>query len=402
MDKKYDIVVWGASGFTGRLVCEYLFKNYTKKNSTLKWAIAGRNINKLEGIRKEYANDTIPIIVADSNDIDSLIELTKSTKVVCTTVGPYAKYGTKLVKACIENKSHYCDLAGEVQWIHKMIEENHESAKTNKVKIVNCCGFDSIPSDMGVYFIHKELKKINQSIKSIDMRVAGVKGGISGGTYASLNNVIKESYENENIYKILSNPYSLNPYGYQKGEDRKDLRKVIYDKVSKKWISPFIMASINTKIVRRSNAISGFLYGKDFRYSEATTAGKGIKGKVRGYLNSFPLIFVAAKPKSILKKIANKILPKPGQGPSKKERENGYYNLKFYIKTNDNKEMTARVIGDMDPGYGSTSKMLAESAICLAKDELKDSYGVLTPSTSMGESLLTRLNENAGLNFKLE
>ena len=162
------------------------------------------------------------------------------------------------------------------------------------------------------------------------------------------------------------------------------------------------MASINTKIVRRSNAISGFLYGKDFRYSEATTAGKGIKGKVRGYLNSLPLIFVAAKPKSILKKIANKILPKPGQGPSKKERENGYYNLKFYIKTNDNKEMTARVIGDMDPGYGSTSKMLAESAICLAKDELKDSYGVLTPSTSMGESLLTRLKENAGLNFKLE
>ena len=203
MDKKYDIVVWGASGFTGRLVCEYLFKNYTKKNSTLKWAIAGRNINKLEGIRKEYANDTIPIIVADSNDIDSLNKLTKSTKVVCTTVGPYAKYGTKLVKACIDNKSHYCDLAGEVQWIHKMIKENHESAKTNKVKIVNCCGFDSVPSDMGVYFIHKELKKINQSIKSIDMRVAGVKGGISGGTYASLNNVIKESYENENIYKIL-------------------------------------------------------------------------------------------------------------------------------------------------------------------------------------------------------
>jgi short subunit dehydrogenase-like uncharacterized protein len=322
--------------------------------------------------------------------------------VVCTTVGPYAKYGSKLVQACIENKSHYCDLAGEVQWIHKMIQENHESAKTNKVKIVNCCGFDSIPSDMGVYFIHKELKKIKQSIKSIDMRVAGVKGGISGGTYASLNNVIKESCEDKEIYKILSNPYSLNPNGYQQGNDRKDLRKVIYDKVSKKWISPFIMASINTKIVRRSNAISGFLYGEEFRYSEATTAGKGIKGKVRGYLNSFPLIFVAAKPKSILKKIANKILPKPGHGPSKKDRENGYYNLKFYIKTNDNKEIIARVIGDMDPGYGSTSKMLAESAICLAKDDLNESYGVLTPSTSMGESLLKRLKENAGLSFKLE
>ena len=402
MNKTYDIVVWGASGFTGRLVCEYLFKNYTLKGKDLKWAIAGRNFVKLEGIRKKFANDTIPIITANINDIDSLNELTKSTKVVCTTVGPYAKYGSKLVQACIENKSHYCDLAGEVQWIHKMIQENHESAKTNKVKIVNCCGFDSIPSDMGVYFVYKELKKIKQSIKSIDMRVAGVRGGISGGTYASLNNVIKESYEDKEIYKILSNPYSLNPNEYQQGKDRKDLRKVIYDKVSKKWISPFIMASINTKIVRRSNAISGFLYGEEFRYSEATTAGKGIKGKVRGYLNSFPLIFVAAKPKSILKKIANKILPKPGHGPSKKDRESGYYNLKFYIKTNDNKEIIARVIGDMDPGYGSTSKMLAESAICLAKDDLKECYGVLTPSTSMGESLLKRLKENAGLSFKLE
>jgi short subunit dehydrogenase-like uncharacterized protein len=402
MSKTYDIVVWGASGFTGRLVCEYLFKNYTLKSRDLKWAIAGRNFVKLEEIRRKNANDTIPIIIANSNDMDSLNELTKSTKVVCTTVGPYAKYGSKLVQACIGNKSHYCDLAGEVQWIHKMIQENHESAKTNKVKIVNCCGFDSIPSDMGVYFIHKELKKIKQSIKSIDMRVAGVKGGISGGTYASLNNVIKESYEDKEIHKILSNPYSLNPNEYQQGKDRKDLRKVIYDKVSKKWISPFIMASINTKIVRRSNAISGFLYGEYFRYSEATTAGKGIKGKVRGYLNSFPLIFVAAKPKSILKKIANKILPKPGHGPSKKDRENGYYNLKFYIKTNDNKEIIARVIGDMDPGYGSTSKMLAESAICLAKDDLNESYGVLTPSTSMGESLLKRLKENAGLSFKLE
>jgi len=402
MDKKYDVVVWGASGFTGRLVCEYLFKNYTLKGRDLNWAIGGRNFNKLERIRTDFLNDSIPIIIADSDDIDSLNELTKSTKVVCTTVGPYAKYGSKLVQACIENKSHYCDLAGEVQWINKMIQENHESAKTNKVKIVNSCGFDSIPSDMGVFFIHKELKNKNQSIKSIDMRVAGIKGGISGGTYASLNNVIKESYEDKEIFKILSNPYSLNPYGYQDGKDRQDLRKVIYDKVSKKWIGPFIMASINTKIVRRSNAISGFNYGKDFRYSEATTAGKGIKGKIKGYINAFPLIFVAAKPKSILKLVANKILPKPGHGPSKNNRENGYYNLKFYIKTNDNKEMIARVIGDMDPGYGSTSKMLAESAVCLAKDDLKESYGILTPSTAMGELLLNRLQENAGLSFKFE
>ncbi|MDA9357197.1 saccharopine dehydrogenase NADP-binding domain-containing protein [Flavobacteriaceae bacterium] len=402
MNKKYDIVVWGASGFTGRLVCEYIFKNYTTKGSDLRWAMGGRNKVKLKKIREKIADNTIPILIADSNNMVSLNELTKSTKVVCTTVGPYAKYGSKLVESCIENNSHYCDLAGEVQWMHEIINKHHESAKKNKVKIVHTCGFDSIPSDMGVYFINKELNKNNQNAKSIDMRVAGIKGGISGGTYASLSNVIEDSYKDKNIYKILSNPYSLNPKGLQSGEDKKDLMKIVFDKISKNWIGPFVMATINTKVVRRSNALSNFSYGTKFRYSEATLAGKGIKGKIKGYLSAIPLIFVGARPNSILKKIANAILPSPGQGPSKNQREDGYYNLKFYIKTEDNTEKIARVIGDMDPGYGSTSKMLAESAICLAKDNLPEKSGVLTPSTSMGDFLLKRLQDKAGLTFTFE
>ena len=402
MNKKYDVIVWGASGFTGRLVCEYIYQSYTKKGNDLKWAMAGRDLIKLKQIRGKFANNTIPILIADSDDINSLNELTKNTKVICTTVGPYAKYGSKLVKSCIDNKAHYCDLAGEVQWMHDMINKHHDSAQKNEVKIVHTCGFDSIPSDMGVYFINRELKKKNLAVKSIDMRVAGINGGISGGTYASLSNVIEDSYKDKNIYKILSNPYSLNPKGLQTGEDKRDLNRVVFDKISKNWIGPFVMATINTKVVRRSNALSDFSYGTNFRYSEATLAGKGFKGKIKGYLSVIPLIFVAARPNSILKKIANALLPNPGQGPSKTQRENGYYNLKFYIKTENNTEKIARVIGDMDPGYGSTSKMLAESAICLAKDNLPSKNGVLTPSVAMGELLLKRLEENAGLTFKIE
>ena len=234
------------------------------------------------------------------------------------------------------------------------------------------------------------------------MRVAGIKGGISGGTYASLSNVIEESYKDKSIYKILSNPYGLNPVGHQTGKDKKDLMKVVFDKVSRNWIGPFVMASINTKVVRRSNALTNFSYGTNFSYNEATLSGKGFKGKIRGYLGAIPLIFVAAKPNSMLKKIANAILPNPGQGPTKKQRENGYFNLKFFIKTMDDTQMIARVIGDMDPGYGSTSKMLAESAICLAKDNLTNYNGVITPSVAMGDSLLKRLEDNAGLTFTLK
>ena len=402
MNKIYDVVVLGASGFTGKLVCEYIYTNYTQKKIDLKWAIAGRNIKKLESIRREVADKNIPIIIADSHNMESLDNLTKSTNVVCTTVGPYAKYGTKLVESCINNNAHYCDLAGEVQWMHKIINKYHELAKKSKVKIVHTCGFDSIPSDMGVYFINQELKKNNKYAKRISMRVAGVKGKISGGTYASLNNIMRESYNDNSIYKIISNPYSLNPSDKNYGQDKKDITKITYDNISKNWLTPFIMATVNTKVVRRSNALSSYSYGKDLLYDEATITGKGFKGKIMAFLNALPLIFVTAPPKSILKKIANKIMPKPGEGPTKDQRESGYYNLRFYIKNNNDELIIAKVIGDMDPGYGSTSKMLAESAICLAKDNLPKSNGILTPSIAMGNKLLDRLQENAGLTFKFD
>jgi len=395
LDKReFDIIIWGASGFTGRLVAEYLCQNYSPNE--LKWAIAGRNANKLNKIRDQYLNDKIPIIVSDSFDEVSLSKMTKRTKVICTTVGPYAKYGSLLVKSCISSKTHYCDLAGEAQWIRKIIDLHHEEAKDNKVRIVNSCGFDSIPSDLGVYYIHKNISKKNLSIK---MRVTGAKGTYSGGTYASMQNIIKEAFKDREVRKSLTNPYGLNPDGLQDGLDKRDLRSVKYDKRIKSWISPFLMAGINTRIVRRSNALSNFSYGKEFTYDEAVMTGKGLKGRLNGIILSIPLMFLAAKPGSFFNKIFNIISPKPGQGPNKKERESGYFSFRFFVFQETGGKSIFKVTGDRDPGYGSTSKMLAESAVCLAKDKLDDKYGILTPSYAMGDNILNRLVLKAGLTF---
>jgi len=401
-NKELDIVVWGASGFTGKLVAEYLFKKYAPGNS-INWAIAGRNQTKLEKIRSEIADESIPIIIADSQDELSLNEMVQRTKVMCTTVGPYAKYGSKLVAACVKHKTDYCDLTGEVQWMRHMIDQHQETAKANGTKIVHACGFDSIPSDMGVYFMQKSaMAKTGKPAKQIKMRVRAFKGGLSGGTYASLTNVLAEARADKSIYSTLLNPYGLNPKGEDSGPDKPDLQSVIYDKTAKSWIYPFIMAGINTKVVRRSNALSDYLYGKDFRYDEAVLSGDGLKGRVKGISSTLPLALMMLKPDSFIKKMIDKKLPKPGEGPGKAARENGFYNLKFFVMLQDDKIVIGKVTGDMDPGYGSTSKMLAESAICLAKDDLPDTSGVLTPAIAMGDKLLQRLQNNAGLTFELD
>ena len=398
--RKYDLVIWGATSFTGKLVTEYLFNKYG--SSKIKWAIAGRNLDKLKKIRSEVADEKIPMFIADSFDEESLSKFVKKTKVVCSTVGPYSLYGTKLVKLCVENNTNYCDITGEAHWIRNLIDQFHEEAKSKKIKIVNSCGFDSIPSDMGVYFIQNEIKKTYKNYANfIKMRVAGVRGGISGGTYVSINNLLKEAYSNKKIFRVLNNPYGLNPKNKMEGMDKKDLRKIIFDKESNSWIYPFIMAGINTKIVRRSHALTNFQYGKDFRYEEAMMSGKGISGLLKAILAVFPLAMIGLNPNSFLKKIVNSYMPKPGEGPGLEKRKNGFYNLRFYVTIDERRKAFAKVVGDNDPGYGSTSKMLAESALCLAFDKLPENYGVVTPSIAMGKQLLERLRNNAGLNFQI-
>lgn len=401
--REFDVIVWGATGFTGRLVAEYIYQQYGGQD-VVRWAMAGRNASKLEKVRALVADDSIPMITADSQDEASLIAMVKRAKVIATTVGPYGKYGSKLVAACVAHQTHYCDLAGEVPWMRQMIDQHHEAAKANGTKIVHTCGFDSIPSDMGVFYMQKQaMERTGQPAQRIKMRVRAFKGEISGGTYASLSDTLEKAQADKSLYGILINPYSLNPAGEQTGPDKPDLQRVVYDKTAKSWIYPFIMAGINTKVVRRSNALAGYLYGKDFRYDEAVMSGDGIGGRLKAYGNAVPLgLLMLAKPGSMMKGLVDRVLPKPGEGPNAAKREAGFYNLRFFITLHDGSHAIGKVTGDRDPGYGSTSKMLAEAAICLAQDETPDIAGVLTPAVAMGEPLLTRLEANAGLTFSYE
>ena len=398
--KKLDLVIWGATGFTGKLVCEYITNSYNSKD--LNWTIAGRNEEKLLKL-KNRLNIKNSILIGNSNDKYSLEKICGKTKVICSTVGPYALYGTNLIHACVKMKTNYCDITGETQWIRKIIDTFHEKAKKQKIKIVNSCGFDSIPSDMGVYFCQSNYYKENgEYANEINMRVAGSRGGFSGGTYNSLTNVIHEASLNRSVRKILNNPYGLNPINEQSGPDKKDLKSVEYDNEAKSWIAPFVMAGINTKIVRRSNALLNYKYGNSFLYSEAVLVGNGILGKIIGYLSLIPILMVIQKKGSVIKKIVDLFVPKAGEGPSKKQRENGFFSLKFFFGNNRQRYL-AKVTGDMDPGYGSTSKMLAECAICLALDDtLNENYGVITPSVAFEENILERLQNNAGLEFSMK
>lgn len=353
-NRKYDVVVFGATGFTGRLVAEYLLHQYGI-GGELHWAMAGRSMKKLESIRTELGTDAIPLIVADSSDRASLDAMTSQAKVICTTVGPYAKYGSSLVASCIDNNAHYCDLTGEVQWIRRMIDTHHETAEAKGVKIVHCCGFDSIPSDIGVYFLQKEaMKKFGQQCQAIKLRVKGMKGGFSGGTVASLNNVLAEAEEDNTIFEILENPYALAPVGERQGVEQDDAMEAGYDKDLKTYTAPFVMAPINTKIVRRSNALMGYSYGKEFRYDEKMLSGKGITGRIAANVIAKGMNWTMnAGSSSFTKKIMDRFLPDPGEGPNQQERENGFFNLILIGELRDGRKIKAKVKGERDPGYGS-------------------------------------------------
>ncbi len=405
--REFDLIIWGASGFTGRLVAEYLYHNYGV-NQEVKWAMAGRNKEKLEQVRTEVAGNEVPLVLADSHDAASLSAMAQRTKVICTTVGPYGLYGAELVKACVEQNTHYCDLAGEVLFIRDTIDKHHEAAQANGTKIVNCCGFDSIPSDLGVYYTQKVAReKTGSPAQQIDLRVKAFVGKLSGGTYASLKDTMAKAAQDKSLYGTLINPYSLNPQGEQEGPDQRDLNTVAYDKKAKAWMYPFIMAGINTKIVRRSHALAAFPYGKDFGYSEAVMTSDGDEGQAKAMKEAMALAALMGKAPKQEKSTGDKgqnparRMPKPGEGPNKEERDAGYYDMRLYTTLRDGNMMVTKVTGDRDPGYGSTSKMLAECGICLAKDETPQQFGVITPSIAMGDALLDRLEKNAGLTFSV-
>lgn len=404
-DREFDIVVWGATGFTGALVVEYLLKQYGL-NGQIRWAIAGRDLPKLQQLKTrlgESAND-LKTIVADSFDDDSLGHITRNTRAVLTTVGPYAKYGSPLVAACVRDGTHYCDLAGEVQWIRKMVDEHHEQATITGAKIVNCCGFDSVPMDIGVWFLQEAVSsKYGKYCSSVTTLVRAIKGTASGGTIASMLNLIEESRTDREIARIVTHPYCLNPVDERSGPDQRDQRDVRLDESTGYWTAPFVMAGINTRVVRRSHALQGFPFSRDFRYHEAVITGKGTRGRIKAASITFGLgmFMLAASFKFTRKLMQRFILPAPGEGPDRAAREAGYFNLIQIGRLPDGTFVRSVVKGDRDPGYGSTSKMIAECAVCLARDDLSPSGGVLTPATAMARQLHKRLEENAGVTFTL-
>lgn len=404
VESEFDVVLWGATGYVGRLVAEYLLKQYGL-NGELKWAIAGRSEKKLEQLRTSLGDNNIPLIVADSFDPDSLLQMAKRSRVICSTVGPYALYGSELVKACVEQGTDYCDLTAEIQWMRSMIDQHHEAAQKSASRIVHCCGFDAIPSDMGTYYLQREAINLKgEYCEHVKMRVDSFKGGFSGGTIASINNILLEANKNPSVFELLNNPYALNPVGEQTGEDVNDLQSIKCDEDVDAWIMPFLMAPMNTRVVRRSHALNHYPYGKTFRYDEAMISGRGIFGRIKGYLGLLMLgIMMFGKPGSYYRKFMNGLLPKPGEGPTAKQREDGFYKFIAVGKFKNGEKIVAAISGDLDPGYGSTSKMLAECAVCLALDRevTKSVAGVVTPSVAMGDALLKRLQENAEISFSI-
>ena len=384
--KNYDFVVYGATGFTGKLVVEYLVHKYSN-NSQIKWALAGRNLEKLESVAssKNVPNGT-GLLVVDSNDIASIEEMVSKTKCVLTTVGPYQLYGNDVVSACAKSGTDYVDLCGEPGWMHEKIDELTETARETGSRIVFSCGFDSIPFDLGVLFLQNEVtRRYGKPSINVRGRVREMNGEFSGGTAASLGATMAALKEKPELFAVLANPFSLSN-GFI-GPDQPADNKPIFDDKLDTWVAPFFMAPINTKNVHRSNALMNHMYGKDFCYNEMWVMGSGDDGKA------------AADFISSSNPLSN--APKPGEGPSRESRENGNYDILFCGDIND-ESVHVSVAGDMDPGYGSTSKMITESAICLVKECEDLNGGIYTPAPSMGAKLIKRLQDNAGLTFKVE
>ena len=387
--REFDIVVYGASGYTGRLVAEYLSREY-RNDASLKWAMAGRSEEKLKEVARDIgASPSTRLVVADASDPDSLNAMVGRTRCVITTVGPYQLYGEPLVAACAAAGTDYVDLCGEPNWMRSMIDKYEAAARKSGARIVFSCGFDSIPFDLGVWFTQEEAKKeFGAPCAEVKGRVRGMKGKFSGGTAASLKETMKAAFKDPSVIELLKSSFALTP-GFN-GAVQPSMSKPMLDEATGVWLAPFVMAPINTKNVHRSNFLMAWAYGKDFRYSEMMMTGKGEQGEA--------IARAVAADNSLMGEDA----PKPGEGPTKEERETGYYDILFLGETARGEKIRTHCKGDKDPGYGSTSKMIAESAICLVREAKDTKGGVLTPAAAMAAPLLKRLQAHAGLTFGRE
>lgn len=407
-DKSFDIVVFGATSFVGQILCRYLMERYGV-GGEVNWAIAGRSEPKLVTFKADLgpgATD-LPIITADAGDEVSLKAMCDQTRTVVSTVGPYALYGEPLVKVCVNEGVDYCDLTGEVQWISQMIQRYEARAKETGARIVHCCGFDSIPSDLGVFFLQQQAQaQFGEACPTVKMRVRAAKGEFSGGTVASMVNVAREAASNPALRKELANPYSLCPSDFRPARRQHTVKAAEFDDDFGAWTAPFVMGAINTRVVHRSNALQHAAYGKEFGYDEAMLTGKGLKGRAAalGIAVGMGGFLVATTIKPARWALERFVLPKPGEGPSPKAQEEGFFDLRFVGISTNGELIRTKVTGDRDPGYGSTGKMLGEAAMCLAFDidkEARQPGGFWTPASLFGQKAIDRLTANAGLRFEL-
>ena len=387
--REFDVVVYGASGFTGQLVAEYLAERYGT-GGELRWALAGRNAEKIRQAASESGLPAeLPVIAADSADKAALTAMVARTRVVLTAVGPYQLYGSDLLAACAAGGTDYVDLCGETNWMRDMVIAHSAAAEASGARIVFSCGFDSIPFDLGVYYLQRVARERTGSVvKDVKGRVRQMKGHASGGTVASMKATMAAAMKDPSILEQLKNPYCLVP-GYE-GVRQPASHKPTYDEEIGSWAAPFIMAQINMPNVHRSNALLGHAYGEDFTYTEMVLTGPGEKGETVAMSMAEPALTSGDKE------------PQPGEGPSREEQLAGFYDILFQGKSASGELVTVSVGGDRDPGYGSTSRMIAESAVALACDDIATPGGIWTPAAAMGDPLIKRLVDNAGLVFKVE
>lgn len=412
-EREFDLVLWGATGFTGQLVAEYLVGRYDSQELDL--AIAGRNEGKLNSLRDELLDrgdewETLPVLIGDAFNRESLDEIAEQTDVICSTVGPYAVYGTNLVEACIEHGTDYCDLTGEIQWIRRMIDENHEAARENSTRIVHSCGFDSVPSDIGTLMVQEHANdNYGTYCNKVKAFASSSSFSLSGGTMASMVKTFEDAAEDPEVRKILMAPYSLNPPGERDGPDGTMQKGPGYDEDIEKWTAPFMMAIANEKVVRRSNALFDYAWGNDFQYSEAMPVGSGLTGpfKATAISGGFLASNLAMGVTPIRKFLERYVLPESGEGPDRETIENSSFELRLIGKgsnpeTGDEFTVNGRITGSRDPGYGSTAWMLGESAVCLAFDETDTQLdgGILTPASGIGLPLVERLR-TTGLSLEV-
>jgi len=405
--KPFDLIVFGATSFVGQIMTTYLVQ-HLGVNGDIAWAIASRSESKLAELKAtlgEAAND-LPVLLADSHNEASLQNLCNQTRVILSTVGPYALYGELLIKSCAESGTDYADLTGEAHWIKQMKDKYQQTAQASGARIVNCCGFDSIPSAMGVFAMQKQAQsQFGHPMPHAKLRVKAMKGGASGGTIASMIEALKAAKADPAVRKQMGNPYLLCGSDHQYSQRGLSVSRPQFDREFNNWIAPFVMEAINSRVVLHSNALLGMAYGKNFSYTEGMLTGTGLKGRVAAIASAvgFGLVGVCLYFNTTRALLTKFVLPAPGEGPSPEAQLNGYFDVRVHGRDDHGNNVTVKVTGDRDPGYGSTAKMLAQAGLCLAMDISKTDHpgGFTTPSVAMGDALLKRLESHAGLGFEV-